>query len=226
MILSGFLVALALLVSACGGQIDEEPPIIVEEPPIVTEEPPIVSEEPSIDEARAIEIAAAAGLEPAVKPWRARYYLDPREGYVWSVSGVLRESAGSSEGWSVLIDANTGRVIDSSGWAVIVEEEGVLLIKETREYESLVVKYGSDDVPVRAVNLHDESEVAFLKEINQGFVTEPGCIIVLEAGNAEGYVYQLDEELSIVFRMTLSAFEEGARNVDAPTMERFYSSLE
>lgn len=218
MTLSGILAALAFLASACGAQ-------IVEEPPPTVEEPPIISQEPSIDEASAIEIAAEAGLEPGVRPWTAKYYLDPREGYVWSVTSILHESSESSEGRSVLIDADTGRVIDFSGWAVIVEEEGVLLIKDTQEYESLVGKYGSDGVSVRAVNLHDESEVAFLEEINQGFVTEPGCIIVLEGGNGEGYVYQLDEELSIVFRLTLSEFEEGARNVDALTMEFFYDSL-
>lgn len=232
------LAALALLVSACGLQIHEEPPTVVEgppviveevpvveEPPVVVEEPPVV-EEPLIDEARAIEIAADAGLEPGIGPWRAKYYLDPREGYVWSVTSILHESSGGSEGRTVLIDANTGRVIDFSGWAVLVEEEGVLLVKETQDYRSLVEKYGASGVTLKAVNLHDKKDAEFLRKINDGFLVEPGCIIVLQGGNGAGYVYQLDEEVNIVFRLTLSEFEEGSRNVDALTMERFYGSLE
>ena len=217
MTLSGVLLAFGLLVAGCGAQIHEDPPD--------DDEPPIVVDEPAIDEARAMEIAAEAGLDPGLAPWSARYYLDPREGYVWSVMGSAQASSDVTSGTTVLIDADTGRVIDFSSWSVIVEEEGVLLIKETQEYESLVREYGSDRVSAKAVNLHEDSEIAFLKEIDPGFAIEPGCIIVLEGGDGEGYVYQLDEDVSIVFRMTLPAFEEGARNVDASTMERFYGSL-
>ena len=39
MTLAEILAALALLVSACGVQIHEEPPIVAEEPPTVVEEP-------------------------------------------------------------------------------------------------------------------------------------------------------------------------------------------
>ncbi len=73
--------------------------------------------------------------------------------------------------------------------------------------------------------MDDKDEADFLRNISDGFLMEPGCIIVLKAGKGEGYVYQLDEEFRIVSRMTLSDFEEGARNVDSGTMEHFYSSL-
>ena len=105
------------------------------------------------------------------------------------------------------------------------EDEGVLLIKNSPEYKSLVDKYGPDHVSVMAVNLVDLDEADFLRKINDGFLRKPGCIIVLKADQGQGYVYQLDEEIQIVSRMTLSQFEQGARNVDARTMENFYSSL-
>ena len=139
---------------------------------------------------------------------------------------TLRQSSdGGTVGRSVAIDANTGDVIEFNSWTVIPEDEGILLIKSTPEYKSLVDKYGSDHVSVKAVNLDDKDEADFLRNISDGFLMEPGCIIVLKAGKGEGYVYQLDEEFRIVSRMTLSDFEEGARNVDAGTMEHFYSSL-
>ena len=55
---------------------------------------------------------------------------------------------------------------------------------------------------------------------------EPGCVIVLKVGIRDGYVYQLDEENEIVYRITLAQFEEGARNVDPRTLENFYSTLQ
>ena len=108
----------------------------------------------------------------------------------------------------------------------IIEEEGIRRIKRTQEYKALVDNYGSDQAWVKAVNLHEEDEAAFLRIISDGFLMEPGCIIVLRAGMGDGYVYQLSEEFEIVYRMTLAQFQEGARNVDPPTMENFYSSLQ
>jgi len=107
----------------------------------------------------------------------------------------------------------------------IPEEEGIVLIRTTPEYEALSEKYGYDLVSVEAVNLHQREETTFLSQISSGFREEPGCIIVLRAGESEGYVYQLDKEFNIVFRMTLSEFLEAAARVDAGTMEYFYSSL-
>lgn len=105
-----------------------------------------------------------------------------------------------------------------------IEEEGVIRIKSTPEYKSLVDKYGSEKVSVKAVNLHDPNETKFLKKIDSGFKEQPGCIIVLE-GNNEGYVYQLDEEFNVVHRVTLQSFKKGSQNVNRETMENFYSSL-
>ena len=108
----------------------------------------------------------------------------------------------------------------------IPEDEGVLLVKSTPEYQSLVNKFGSNHVSVKAVNLEGKSETDFLAKISDGFLMEPGCIIVLRAGGGAGYVYQLDEEFNIVFRMTLDRFEEGILNLDVRIMEHFYGSLQ
>ena len=108
----------------------------------------------------------------------------------------------------------------------IIEDLGILRIKRTQDYQALADEYGSDHVSVKAVNLDDEDEAAFLKTISDGFLVEPGCIIVVKARIGGGFVYQLDEELEIVHRITLSQFEEGIRSVDARTMENFYSSLQ
>ena len=53
-------------------------------------------------------------------------------------------------------------------------------IKGTQEFKALAGKYGSDPVSVKAVNLDKEDESAFLRIIRDGFLMEPGCIIVLK----------------------------------------------
>lgn len=118
-----------------------------------------------------------------------------------------------------------GSIIFFFATQYIPEEEGIVLIRTTPEYEALSEKYGSDLVSVEAVNLHQREETTFLSQISSGFREEPGCIIVLRAGESEGFVYQLDEEFNIVFKMTLNDFEKGAMNVDGVTMKYFYSSL-
>ncbi len=107
----------------------------------------------------------------------------------------------------------------------IPEEDGIVLIRTTPEYEALSEKYGSDLVSVQAVNLHQREESSFLSLISSSFREEAGCIIVLRAGESEGYVYQLDKEFIIVFRMTSSEFRDAAAKIDAGIMEHFYSSL-
>ncbi len=117
----------------------------------------------------------------------------------------------------IFISAMTGGISD--------EEQGVQLIKTTPEYELLAVKYGSDKVSVKAVNLHEEGQSAFLKKIDAGFKSQPGCIILLEGGNEEGYVYQLDEGFHIIHKISLTAFNEGSRNVDPQVIEHFMNSF-
>ena len=107
----------------------------------------------------------------------------------------------------------------------VIEEDGILLIKETQEYKSLIEKYSEDVVSVKAVNLLKVEDTLFLKEIDDGFKQNPGCIIVIEYENDQGYVYQLDEELNIVYQMNLNDFAESVNKVNSHMLNDFYKSL-
>lgn len=69
-----------------------------------------------IDEARALEIAKEAGLEEGIKEWgvgSVHWYGGDLDTYVWGISNTLREDDdGSAGGQAVIIDANTGEVMD------------------------------------------------------------------------------------------------------------------
>jgi len=107
----------------------------------------------------------------------------------------------------------------------VIEEEGVLLIKDTQEYKTLIDEYGEDFVSVKATNLLEVEDALFLREIDDGFKQNSGCIIVLEYENDQGYIYQLDKELNIVYRMNLLDFTESANKINSQIMEDFYKSL-
>ena len=127
---------------------------------------------------------------------------------------------------SDIISENSNQsTVDPNIPQVVIEEEGVLLIKNTQEYKTLIDEYGEDIVSVKAVNLLDVKDTLFLKEIDNNFKQSPGCIIVLEYENNQGYVYQLDEELNIVYRMNLLDFVESANKVNSQIMEELDKSL-
>lgn len=107
----------------------------------------------------------------------------------------------------------------------VEEEQGILLIKETQEYKTLIEQYGQDIVSVKAVNLLDVGDTLFLQNIDKGFEQNPGCIIVLEYKNNEGYVYQLDEDLNIIYQMNFAEFVESANRFDPDVLEDFIKSL-
>jgi hypothetical protein len=68
-----------------------------------------------VDEASAIAIARQSGLEPGVKEWRTHFhwYGGELKTYVWTVENMLTvdESTGQSSGRTMLIDANSGLVL-------------------------------------------------------------------------------------------------------------------
>jgi hypothetical protein len=74
-----------------------------------------------IDEQMAIDIAKDAGLEAGIKDWKTSWYWYAGElkTYVWAVSTTLGESSGGAGGKVVIIDANTGILLMTSGWSFI-----------------------------------------------------------------------------------------------------------
>jgi hypothetical protein len=76
-----------------------------------------------VDEASAIKIAREAGLEPGLDEWRAHFHWYGGEfhTYVWTVENTLTAdgSTGQRGGRSVLIDANSGAVLQSLNWEAI-----------------------------------------------------------------------------------------------------------
>jgi hypothetical protein len=107
---------------------------------------------------------------------------------------------------------------------VVPEEEGIVKIKQRAEYHRLVAKYGAGRVIVRAVDYRHAQPALFLRRIDPGFQPYPDCIIVVDAGK-EGFVYQLDAKLTVVFRLPIHEFERGMKQLDAGTGTRFYRAL-
>lgn len=78
-----------------------------------------------IGEADALAIAEEAGLETGIRAWQTSFhwYYGDRQTYVWTVSNTLNEEWEGYEyyafGKVVLIDANTGAVLEIGGWTFI-----------------------------------------------------------------------------------------------------------
>jgi len=75
-----------------------------------------------IDEAAAISVARQAGLEPGVGEWTTHFHWYPGEfnTYVWTVQNTLTsDPLGGSGGRILLIDANSGKVLETSEWRMI-----------------------------------------------------------------------------------------------------------
>jgi len=72
------------------------------------------------DQALAIEIAEKADLEPGLDEWRTHFhwYAGELNTYVWTVENTLTidKSTGESSGRTIVIDANSGTVLQIGGW--------------------------------------------------------------------------------------------------------------
>ena len=68
----------------------------------------------AIDSSMAINIARKAGFEEGIKAWQANFYWFGRtqNKYVWGVTNFLSGSSGKV----IIIDSNSGFVIDSLSW--------------------------------------------------------------------------------------------------------------
>lgn len=71
-----------------------------------------------IDREASIEIAKEAGLQPGTKPWEAdfRWHGPNYNTYAWYVRNTL----GDMHGEAILIDGNSGAVLHSGEWRVVV----------------------------------------------------------------------------------------------------------
>lgn len=94
----------------------------------------------------------------------------------------------------------------------------------TPEVQALIQKYGRNHVHVKALDIKLVEDIEFIRSIHPHFKEETGCIIVAHAGE-EGYVYQEDKELNIIYKETIQEFLEKTRNVDSQIMAKFYLSL-
>jgi hypothetical protein len=70
-----------------------------------------------INETEARRIAAAAGLKPGIRDWHAQFLWHPDLGYIWAVESLLDKDSRRWVGESLLIDANTGEVLDRKKWS-------------------------------------------------------------------------------------------------------------
>lgn len=71
-----------------------------------------------IDEAAAIQIAKNAGLEEGIAAWETSFHCYGSARYVWTVQNTLTLSTSPEQGGNgVVIDANSGEVIENYGWA-------------------------------------------------------------------------------------------------------------
>jgi len=70
-----------------------------------------------IDSVIAVNLAKQAGLEEGVKPWQANFhwFAGTINRYVWGVTNYLTDYSGKV----VIIDSNSGNIIEILNWAVI-----------------------------------------------------------------------------------------------------------
>jgi hypothetical protein len=76
-----------------------------------------------INEQEAIDIAQKIGLEKGVKEWKAAFsWNDKFNKYVWRVVSVISETPNSQgskrSGKDIIIDCNTGEVLENNDWHV------------------------------------------------------------------------------------------------------------
>ena len=114
--------------------------------------------------------------------------------------------------------------VDRICW--VIEDEGKKKVVERPEVQALIEKHGKNNIHIKAVDIDLVKEIEFIQQIHPNFKQETGCVIVVHAGSKdEGFVYQEDKDLNIVYSLPLSEFVEQTKNVDYELMSAFYLSL-
>src|SRR3989344_371705 len=106
----------------------------------------------------------------------------------------------------------------------VIENEGKKIVAATPEIKALATKYGWAHVHISALDIDLIKDIEVIRKLNPNFKEETGCIIVAHAGE-EGYVYQENKDLQIIYKEPLKEFLERTQNVDSATMSKFYISL-
>ncbi len=110
------------------------------------------------------------------------------------------------------------------GGTTCFEAEGKVKVVNTPEVQELIKKYGVNNVHIRALDIDLVEDIEFIKQIHPNFKEQTGCIIIVHAGD-DGYVYQEDKQLNIIYKETLSEFTEKTKSVAPEIMAKFYLSL-
>lgn len=131
-------------------------------------------------------------------------------------------------GKEMVLDALKGTILsfrDFECSAPAIEDLGKLNVWKTPEVQTLVKKHGSH-VLIKALDIKLIEDIEYIKKIHPQFKEETGCIIVAYVhGGGEGYVYQEDKKLNIIYKETLEEFMEKTSNSDPEVMSKFYLSL-
>ena len=106
----------------------------------------------------------------------------------------------------------------------VPEDAGKETATRTEEYRLLVEKHGTEAVSLEALELRLVRYLEFIRQVDPNFREQTGCIIVARAGD-DGYIFQEDEDLNVIYTQTLEEFESKTAATDHAVRERFWSSL-
>jgi hypothetical protein len=75
----------------------------------------------SVDEPQALRIAREDGFAEGLEPWKTSFHFHYGfKRFVWSVSNLLERGPEDQEAGNVLlIDANTGKILQRGGWTAM-----------------------------------------------------------------------------------------------------------
>lgn len=111
------------------------------------------------------------------------------------------------------------------GPCVVIEDEGKKKVVEFPEVVDLSKKYTWEHVHIKALDHTALYENGFVEQIHAQFRGEVGCIIIVHAGDNEGYVYVEDKDLNVIYKEPLTEFVKNTASVDAAVMAKFYMSF-
>lgn len=107
----------------------------------------------------------------------------------------------------------------------LIEDKGKISVEKRPEVVALAEKYGWDHVHILAMDIKLVSDLEFIRELRPDFAQELGCVIVVHAGENDGYVYQENMNLEVVRMETMSEFVASVKDRDPELLFKFFLSL-